>query len=270
MKCRADAGETSAASHGWRHQRREGVVHVRGPRQRAGAAGAHRPGPEQGRTRPVALHRAEGRVHAATSSSTRSPTGGVLTGKADPTPGYRGMHSFTLQLRQLLRAGARTWSARTAASARASTCRWAASPPGGCRPAAARCGVAQAALEKACEYVDDRRQFGKPIAEYQLTQYKLGLMATRIAAARAAHLRRGARDGRRRARRAGAGDGEAASPATSPSWVTQEAQLLHGGWGYAEEYPIARYVVDALVLPIFEGVKPTLELKVIARNLLAG
>ena len=46
-------------------------------------------------------------------------------------------------------------------------------------------------------------------------------------------------------------------------------QLLHGGWGYAEEYPISRYVVDAQVLPIFEGVKPILELKVVARSLLA-
>ena len=51
--------------------------------------------------------------------------------------------------------------------------------------------------------------------------------------------------------------------------VTQEGQLLHGGWGYAEEFPISRYVVDATVLPIFEGVKPILELKVIARTLFA-
>ena len=46
------------------------------------------------------------------------------------------------------------------------------------------------------------------------------------------------------------------------------AQLLHGGWGCSEEDPVARYVVDALVLPIFEGVKPILELKIIARQLL--
>ncbi len=49
--------------------------------------------------------------------------------------------------------------------------------------------------------------------------------------------------------------------------TTQMGQLMHGGWGYAEEYPISRYVVDAQVLPIFEGVKPILELKVIARAL---
>ena len=41
-------------------------------------------------------------------------------------------------------------------------------------------------------------------------------------------------------------------------------------WGYAEEFSISRNVVDAQVLPIFEGVKPILELKVIARQLLAA
>ena len=51
--------------------------------------------------------------------------------------------------------------------------------------------------------------------------------------------------------------------------VTREAQLLHGGWGYSEEDASSRYVVDALVLPIFEGTKPILELKVIGRSLLA-
>jgi len=51
--------------------------------------------------------------------------------------------------------------------------------------------------------------------------------------------------------------------------VSQGGQLLHGGWGYAEEYPISRYVVDAQVLPIFEGVEPILQLKVVGRSLLA-
>jgi alkylation response protein AidB-like acyl-CoA dehydrogenase len=51
--------------------------------------------------------------------------------------------------------------------------------------------------------------------------------------------------------------------------VTQLGQLLHGGWGYAEDYPISRYVADAQVLPIFEGVRPILALKVVGRSLLA-
>jgi alkylation response protein AidB-like acyl-CoA dehydrogenase len=45
---------------------------------------------------------------------------------------------------------------------------------------------------------------------------------------------------------------------------------LHGGMGYAEEFPVSRYYVDARVLSIFEGVDDTLALKVIARNLVAG
>jgi alkylation response protein AidB-like acyl-CoA dehydrogenase len=50
--------------------------------------------------------------------------------------------------------------------------------------------------------------------------------------------------------------------------ITQLGQLLHGGWGYAEEFPISRHVADAQVLPIFEGVKPILALKVVGRALL--
>ena len=48
----------------------------------------------------------------------------------------------------------------------------------------------------------------------------------------------------------------------------QWRQMGLGGWGYAEEYPISRYVADAQVLPIFEGVKPILALKVVGRSLL--
>jgi (2S)-methylsuccinyl-CoA dehydrogenase len=128
-------------------------------------------------------------------------------------------------------------------------------------------GLAQAALQRTCEYTNDRKQFGKSIGQYGLTQYKLGRMATHIAAAR--QLTYAA------ARAMDEDESIALEPAMAKLfasdvavWVTQEGQQLHGGWGYAEEFPISRYVVDATVLPIFEGVKPILELKVIARNLL--
>ena len=52
-------------------------------------------------------------------------------------------------------------------------------------------------------------------------------------------------------------------------WVTREAMQIHGGFGYAEEYPVSRYFVDARVLSIFEGADETLCLKVIARRLAA-
>jgi (2S)-methylsuccinyl-CoA dehydrogenase len=50
-------------------------------------------------------------------------------------------------------------------------------------------------------------------------------------------------------------------------WVTREAMQLHGGMGYAEEYAVSRYFVDARVLSIFEGADETLCLRVIARRL---
>ena len=129
--------------------------------------------------------------------------------------------------------------------------------------------MSQASIEKACDYASDRRQFGRPLADYQLTQHKIGRMATRVAAGR--HLTYAAARAMEKDERSAI---EAAMCKLFASdvavWVSQEAQLIHGGWGYSEEDPIARYVVDAQVLPIFEGVKPILELKVIARQLLAG
>ena len=50
-------------------------------------------------------------------------------------------------------------------------------------------------------------------------------------------------------------------------WVTREAMQIHGGMGYAEEYPVSRFFVDARVLSIFEGADETLALKVIAWRL---
>ena len=130
-------------------------------------------------------------------------------------------------------------------------------------------GVSQASIEKACNYAADRKQFGKALADYQLTQHKIGRMATHAAAGR--HLTYAAAKAMERDESASM---EAAMCKLFASdvavWVSQEAQLIHGGWGYSEEDPIARFVVDALVLPIFEGVKPILELKVIARQLFAG
>jgi (2S)-methylsuccinyl-CoA dehydrogenase len=132
------------------------------------------------------------------------------------------------------------------------------------------CGLAQAALEETAKYVVDRKQFEQPISEFQLTQYTLGKMAAQIAGARAITYA---------AARAFDEDERAAAPLAAQAKLlacdvavsaTQAGQLMHGGWGYAEEYPISRYVVDATVLPIFEGVKPILELKVIGKAILGA
>jgi len=194
--------------------------------------------------------------------------GGSITGTANPTPGYRGMHSFTLAIdryfvpeEHLVGAGA--------GLNRGFYLQMGGFAAGRLQTGGRATGVAQASLEKACHYVSERRQFGRPIGEYQLTQYKIGRMATHVAAARQltyAAAREMAHD--ERAAMAPAMCKLLASDVAV--WVSQEAQLIHGGWGYSEEDPVARYVVDALVLPIFEGVKPILELKIIARQLLAG
>jgi (2S)-methylsuccinyl-CoA dehydrogenase len=130
------------------------------------------------------------------------------------------------------------------------------------------CGLAQAALEETARYVVDRKQFDQPLSDFQLTQYTLGRMAAKLSGARAITYQ-AAREFDEDERRASTLAAQAKLLACDVAVeVSQQGQLMHGGWGYAEEYPISRYVVDAQVLPIFEGVKPILELKVIGRSLL--
>lgn len=192
------------------------------------------------------------------------PEGGVLAGTANPTPGYRGMHSFNISLEDV-------WVPHThlvggdAGINQGFFLQMGGFAAGRLQTGGRACGVAQAALEKACTYVAQRRQFGAPLADFQLTQYRIGLMVARIAAARQLTYT-AAREFDSRAVEAPMAKLLSCDIAVD---VTQAAQQLHGGWGYSEEDPIARYVVDALVLPIFEGVKPILELKVIGRSLLA-
>ena len=197
------------------------------------------------------------------------PGGGKITGKADRTPGYRGMHSFTLALEDWF-VPAANLVGEQGGLGKGFYLQMAGFAAGRLQTGGRACGVAQAALERTAEYVVSRAQFGKPIIEFGLTQHHLGRMACRLAAARAITYEAAA---------AMDADERAAAPLAAQAKlfacdvaveVTQTGQLLHGGWGYAEEYPISRYVVDALVLPIFEGVKPILVLKVVARALLAG
>ncbi len=198
----------------------------------------------------------------------KQPGGGTLHGKADATPGYRGMHSYTLAFEnyfvpienliggeQGLNKGFYLQMNGFAA--------------GRMQTAGRATGLAQASLEAAAGYAVDRKQFGSALIDFQLTQYKIGRMATYTQVARQISYKA--------ARAMDVDETISLEPAMAKLItcdiavsVSQEGQLVHGGWGYAEEYPISRYVVDATVLPIFEGVKPILELKVIARQLLAS
>jgi (2S)-methylsuccinyl-CoA dehydrogenase len=196
----------------------------------------------------------------------QQPHGGVMRGKADATLGYRGMHSFTVNYEHFF-VPAEHLVGEAHGLNRGFYLQMSGFANGRLQTGGRALGLSQAALEKSAGYVKGRTQFGHPLGEYQLTQYKLGRMATHLAAAR--QLTYAAAHQMERSPGMGLEPAMAKLFASDVAvWLTQEGQLLHGGWGYAEETPISRYVVDALVLPIFEGVKPILELKVIARQLL--
>ena len=197
----------------------------------------------------------------------RQPGGGTLTGKADRTPGYRGMHSFTLAFDRWLVPDDQVVGGE-AGIGRGFALQMAGFAAGRLQTGGRACGLCQAAVEHTARYVAERKQFGRPIGEYGLTRYHLGRMASRLTAARAITYAAAAemdRDPRAAGSLAAMAKLFACDVAVE---VTQLGQLLHGGWGYAEEYPISRCVVDAQVLPIFEGVKPVLALKVVGRSLL--
>jgi len=198
----------------------------------------------------------------------QQPGGGRLVGKADATPGYRGMHSFTLSLENWF-VPAENLVGEEGGLGKGFYLQMGGFAAGRLQTGGRGCGLAQAALEETAKYVAGRKQFGKPIADYQLTQYTLGRMALRLFQARAiTYAAARAMDEDERAAATVAAQAKLLACDIAVE-VTQQGQLMHGGWGYAEEYPISRYVVDAQVLPIFEGVKPILELKVIGRALLA-
>ena len=192
-----------------------------------------------------------------------------MEGKADRTPGYRGMHSFTLSLEDYF-VPAANLVGETGGEGRGFYLQMAGFGAGRLQTGGRACGVGQAALEKTAEYVSQRTQFKRAILDFQLTQYHLGRMAVKLSAARAITYAAALamdEDERRAAPLAAQAKLFACDAAVQ---IAQTGQILHGGWGYAEEYAISRYVIDAQVLPIFEGVKPILELKVVARSLFGG
>src|SRR5215212_6985639 len=105
----------------------------------------------------------------------RQPHGGVLSGKAIPTPGYRGMHSFMVNLDNFF-VPAENLVGEEGGVNRGFYLQMGGFAAGRLQTGGRATGVSQAAVEKTATYVTDRRQFGRPIGEYQLTQYKLGRM----------------------------------------------------------------------------------------------
>ncbi|MGB6779680.1 MAG: acyl-CoA dehydrogenase [Planococcus citreus] len=118
--------------------------------------------------------------------------------------------------------------------------------------AAMAVGIAQGAFNKALAYAKERKQFGKPLSEFQVTQFKLADMAMKIELARnmvykAAWLKDQGRPFTKEASMAKLYASEMAME------VADEAIQIHGGYGYMKEYEVERYMRDAKLLEIGEG-----------------
>jgi alkylation response protein AidB-like acyl-CoA dehydrogenase len=134
--------------------------------------------------------------------------------------------------------------------------------------AAQAIGIARAALEASVRYVGERRQFGKPIGDFQAIQFKLADMATRITAARTLlHTAAAAKQRGEKITRYSSMAKLFASE--SAMWVTTQAVQIHGGYGYVTDYPVERHMRDAKVTEIYEGASGIQRI-VIARDTLAA
>jgi (2S)-methylsuccinyl-CoA dehydrogenase len=134
--------------------------------------------------------------------------------------------------------------------------------------AARAVGVAQNALELAIAYAGTRRQFGKPIAAFPRVSGKIGWMAVETMIAR--QLTFAAARAKDSGRRCDIEAGMAKLLAARVAWANADlAVQIHGGNGYALEYPVSRVLADARILNIFEGAAE-IQAQVIARGLLGG
>jgi len=130
-------------------------------------------------------------------------------------------------------------------------------------------GAARICLEKSLDYVNDRTQFGKKIADFQATQFKLADMATQLEAARLMVLK-AASEIDNLGQDATKISAMAKRFATDIGFsICNEALQLHGGYGYLAEYEIERFVRDVRVHQILEGTNEVMRV-VISRSLLAN
>ncbi len=118
--------------------------------------------------------------------------------------------------------------------------------------AAQALGIAEGALEEAINYVKERKQFGRPIAKFQNTQFKIADMYARIQAAKnLVYLAAIAKDTQKRfSLEAATAKLFAAETAMA---VTTECVQLFGGYGYTRDYPVERMMRDAKITEIYEG-----------------
>ena len=192
--------------------------------------------------------------------------GGRMTGKAIPTIGYRGMHSYDMAYENYFVPDANLLG-EEGGRGKGFYMTMAGMTGGRIQTAARACGVMAAAIDTALQYAGDRKVFGKALGDYQLTQARLAVMAARYRACRALAYEV--------AELMDEGKGQMNASLVkliacrSAEIVTRDALQIFGGMGYAEETSVSRYFVDARVLSIFEGAEETLAMKVVARELLS-
>lgn len=113
-------------------------------------------------------------------------------------------------------------------------------------------GIAQGSLDEAVKYSQERKQFGKTLAEFQAIQFKIARMATEVEAAR--HLLYSAAD-RKDRNQSYIKEAAMAKLYCSETAVrtSLEAIQIHGGYGYIKEYPVERFLRDSKITTIYEG-----------------
>jgi alkylation response protein AidB-like acyl-CoA dehydrogenase len=135
--------------------------------------------------------------------------------------------------------------------------------------AAQAVGIAQGALDYAVGYVQERQQFGQPIAEFQGLQFMLADMGMRVEAARQLTYAAAGRSERGDADLTFFGAAAKAFASDTAMAVTTDAVQLLGGYGYTRDYPVERMMRDAKITQIYEGTNQVQRI-VMARQLLAG
>jgi (2S)-methylsuccinyl-CoA dehydrogenase len=134
--------------------------------------------------------------------------------------------------------------------------------------AARSIGVAQAAMEAAMAYANERVQFGQPLIVFPRVADKITMMAAEIMIAR--QITYAAAREKDKGRRCDLEAGMAKLLAARVAWAAADnAVQIHGGNGFALEYPVSRLLCDARILSIFEGAAE-IQAQVIARRLLEG
>ena len=193
------------------------------------------------------------------------PRGGKVSGRAIPTIGYRGMHSFEMFYDDFF-VPADALVGEGGGEGRGFYYTMRGFSGGRLQTAARACGLMRAAFEAALRYAEEREVFDRPVASYPLTLQKLARMGMYAAVCQQSSYWAA------RLMDAGGGQTEASLvklfACKVAEYVTREAMQIHGGLGYAEETDVSRYFVDARVLSIFEGAEETLALKVVGRALL--